>query len=95
MEIQNQFEFNDFFHLPYCQSRAKAIISDNKSDMIIDFKTAYDYIWENIVNFDNEIYSWLKDESVEKYDKLDSFEKGSVTELLHDWLQENYNIVPS
>jgi hypothetical protein len=83
--------FSDFFSTNSCNQKANAIISDNKS-FILDFGTAYEYMWDNIIQNDSEIYGWLKDE--EAYDKMDSAEQAVVTDMLHDWLKENYDYVP-
>jgi len=87
--------FNDFFSTDYCATRANSIIADNKQSIIgYSFGIAYEYMWDNIVNFDGEIYNWLNASSVEAYDAMDSAEKAVVTDMLHDWLELNYYFVP-
>jgi len=51
-------KFNDFFHTDYCKSRANAIISDNRQAIVDSgFDTAQEYMTDNIVNFEYEIYN--------------------------------------
>ena len=85
--------FNDFFSANTCTQKANAIVCDNEP-FIIAFGTAYEYMWDNIVKNDSEIYGWLKYDAEEAYDRLDSAEQAVVTDMLHDWLKENYDYVP-
>lgn len=82
----NIFETN--FGTQETNQRINSLISDNKS-FIIEFGTVCDYLWENVVQNDSEIYLWLKDS--EAYDKLDSAEQAVITDTLYDFLKENYD----
>lgn len=85
------FTFENCFGTQATNQRANAIIADNRS-FISDFGgNPYEYIWDNVVQNDSEIYLWLKSDMQETYDRLDSANQAVITDLLHDHLQQNFN----
>lgn len=84
--------FNQFFSENGIKSKIDAIIFDNKQ-FIIDFgETVADYLITDIVEGDNQEYNWMHYDGIINYDNLtDSAEKAVITDMLIDFIKENYN----
>lgn len=82
--------FENCFGKSNSTSRVDAIIHDNR-EYIIEYGTIFNYIWNDVVEIDSAIYLWLKDEAAKFYEDLDSAQKAQISDLLYDFLKENYN----
>jgi hypothetical protein len=72
-------------------SKIDSIIFDNKN-YIIEYGTVADYLLADLIEGDNQEYSWMTDECIYLYDSLkDSAEKALITDLLFDFIKTNYN----